>query len=269
MSNFVYFLSHVSANQPTLKTIEQAKQDVLDNFLNRQMATITKGSMSKPQLEEFLLSWNSNNENSIAAAISQELSNRMDYSKILTGSGFQNKFEQEVGKKGRSSLTPNQQAIALYDLVQKQLQLYLDVLSSNGISNATYALIKQLADASSTGAETTSKALASKNLANGMAFNKATLSAAEGKFQSVIKELSNIMQAIASIGSGKENTSYKKSGTSQYADIYELANAVAGSFSAIGGEYIYEPVAVVAANAVKSQAMSTFDQLNKNLSKDG
>lgn len=56
MSNFVYFLSHVSANQPTLKTIEQAKQDVLDNFLNRQMATITKGSMSKQQLEEFLLS---------------------------------------------------------------------------------------------------------------------------------------------------------------------------------------------------------------------
>ena len=269
MSNFVYFLSKVTANPPVLKTIEQAKQDILNNFLDNQMKMIKSGSISKTELEKFLLSWNSNNENSIAAAISKELSNRMDYSNILTGAGFKNKFEQEVGKKEESTLTPNQQAIALYDLVQNQLQLYLDTLFSNGISNATYALIKQLAESSSTGKQTTSNSLALKNLSDGMAFNKTTLLAAENKFQSIIKELGNIMQAIASIGSGKENTTYKKSGTKQYADIYELANAAASSFSAIGGEYIYEPIAVVAANAVKNKVTTELEKTNNLLSKDG
>ena len=269
MSNFVYFLSEVTANPPTLKTIEQAKKDILDSFLDSQMNMITSGSISKTELEKFLLSWNSNNESSIAAAISQELSSRMNYNDILTGAGFKNKFEQEVGKKEESTFTPNQQAIALYDLVQNQLQLYLDTLSLNGISNATYVLIKQLAEASSTGKQTTSTSLALKGLSDGMAFNKATLSAAESKFQSIIKELGNIMQAIASIGSGKENRTYKKSGTERYADIYELASAAASSFSAIGGEYIYEPVAVAAANAVKNKLTTELERTNDSLSKDG
>ena len=56
MSNFVYFLSQVYANQPTLKTIAQAKQDILNNFLNRQMRMVKSGSISKTELEKFLLS---------------------------------------------------------------------------------------------------------------------------------------------------------------------------------------------------------------------
>lgn len=269
MGNFIYFLSKITKNPPALKTIEQAKQDILNKFLDNQMNMVTSGSISRSELEEFLLSWNSNNENSVAAAISQQLSKHMDYNNILTGAGFQNKFEQEVGKKEESTFTVNQQAIALYDLVQNQLQLYLDTLSSNGISNATYTLIKQLAEASSTGKQTTSSSLALKELSDGMAFNKTTLSIAESKFQGIIKELGNIMQAIAAIGSGKENTIYKKAGTKRYADIYELANAAASSFSAIGGEYIYEPIVVASANAIKNKITTELEKTNKLLSKDG
>ena len=56
MSNFVYFLSEITANPPTLKTIEQAKKDILDSFLDSQMNMITSGSISKTELEKFLLS---------------------------------------------------------------------------------------------------------------------------------------------------------------------------------------------------------------------
>ena len=56
MSNFVYFLSKITANPPVLKTIEQAKKDILDNFFNNQMSMVTSGSISKTELENFLLS---------------------------------------------------------------------------------------------------------------------------------------------------------------------------------------------------------------------
>ena len=137
MSNFVYFLSKITANPPVLKTIEQAKKDILDNFLDNQMSMVTSGSISKTELENFLLSWNSNNENSVAAAISRELSHRMDYSNILTGAGFKNKFEQEVGKKEESTLTPNQQAVTLYNLVQKHKTKFIKVKghSTNELNN--------------------------------------------------------------------------------------------------------------------------------------
>lgn len=268
--NFVYFLDKVNAQAPQLPTVEEAKKQILDKFLSQQMRLVSSGSISRNELENYLLSWNSTNEGSIASAISNELSQRMNnFSTVLTGAGFKTKFQEEVSKEGTSTVSDNEKALSLYKMVQQQLQLYLDV-SKDSENDAAKALIKELAAASSINNVANVPAFLSQlNVKDGMAFSKASLKGAETKFVSLMKELGNIIQGIASIAGGGQNTSYLKTGTKRYATIDELASAVAASFSAIGGEYIYEPLAVASANAVKKKMTDELKETNTRLSGKG
>ena len=236
-SSAPFFLNGDFFGSPVESTLNDAKQTILQTYIDKfNINQGLKGS-GKEITPNFFKQWES--EGKIATLLEKELDNQLKQIGVaISGGGFSARVRTHLNNMSASELKWDTHTV---ESVLKEIQItllnYLNILAEAKEWYGYDQILKLYRDA---GGILDGAAIPSTiNRIEGTEYSMVSLTQGDQKFNSLINDLSKIITNINAGGTNDDKTPE------------QVIRSITSSFNAIGGEFIFEPLAVLCANNIK------------------